>query len=66
MNIQLNGNKREIPPDTTITMLLHKLNLTPASVVIELNKTILQSEKEMAGCLKEGDKLELIHFVGGG
>ena len=66
MIIQLNGKNKEISSDTTIAGLLDELKLVPASVVIELNQTILRPEDLTDCSLKEGDTLELIRFVGGG
>jgi len=66
MIIQLNGKNKEISSDTTIAGLLDELKLAPASVVIELNQTILRPEELADRVLKEGDTLELIRFVGGG
>jgi len=66
MIIQLNGNKKEISTDVTITDLLQELDLANTSVVIVLNQTIIQQKETNDISLKEGDTLELIRFVGGG
>lgn len=66
MIVQINGKDQKLVSGTTITELLDKLKLTPATVVIEVNQTIMSAEKYSDYCLQEDDKVELIRFVGGG
>ncbi len=66
MKLKVNGDPMEVAPGTTVTRLLEELKLKPELVVVELNLKILP-RGELAGAeLKEGDQVEIVHFVGGG
>ena len=64
--INVNGEKREIVEGLTIGQLLEELDIRPGRVVIELNRDIVSREAYDSSILKEGDALEIVHFVGGG
>lgn len=66
VKIVINGEKREIADRLSIARLLEELNIRPERVVIELNRDIVSREKYGSAILKEGDALEIVHFVGGG
>jgi thiamine biosynthesis protein ThiS len=66
MQIHLNGSPKTIPDSTTVTTLLQELGVPAASVVVELNKTIIQPDGYATASLQENDQVELIRFVGGG
>ena len=64
--ITVNGEPREIAEGVTLAQLLEGLNIRPGRVVIELNRSIIAREAYGSAVLKEGDTLEIVHFVGGG
>jgi thiamine biosynthesis protein ThiS len=66
MQIHLNGSARTISDPTTVSRLLQDLGVSAASVVVELNKTIIQPDSYAATSLHDNDQIELIRFVGGG
>ena len=67
MIIQLNGKEQQLPENiVTVEDLLHLFALNNRIVIVEINKNILRKEHYQAHLLKEKDKVELIHFVGGG
>jgi sulfur carrier protein len=66
MNIQINGEQREVPESLSVTELLVELDLNPSLVVVELNREILDRSRYGETRIREGDVLELVHFVGGG
>lgn len=66
VTIRLNGKAREVAADITVAGLLDELGLIPGMVVVERNREILARESYAAVRLSEGDRLELVHFVGGG
>ena len=66
MQIQLNGTPKTIPDSMTVATLLQELGVPAASVVVELNKTIIQPDGYTTVLLQDLDQLELIRFVGGG
>ncbi|MEK7309432.1 MAG: sulfur carrier protein ThiS [Planctomycetota bacterium] len=66
MKITLNGNIREINSGATVKALLDSLNLKPETVAVELNLAIVPKNEYDARRLNDGDKIEIISFVGGG
>lgn len=66
MQIQLNGSIKTVPEAMTVTGLLQELGLASASVVVELNRAILQPESYATILLQDNDQVEIIRFVGGG
>ncbi len=66
MYIIVNGEKKEFTSMNTITELLHNLTLQPDTVVVELNKEIIQPDAYDKSQLAEADSVEIIRFVGGG
>ncbi|HZS09733.1 MAG TPA: sulfur carrier protein ThiS [Blastocatellia bacterium] len=66
IEIILNGEPRLVPPETTVTDLVSSLNLAPERLAIELNLSILPRHTWAETRLRQGDRLELVHFVGGG
>jgi len=66
MKIHINGEGKEIADGLNLTGLLDELQIRPGRVVVELNRTIISRESYESTSLKEGDMLEIVHFVGGG
>ncbi len=66
MNLLINGKQKEFSQDTTVDEVISTLGIIPETIVVELNQSLLQPEAYGERRLKEGDKLELIRFVGGG
>ena len=66
IRLYLNGEGQEVAPNTTVANLLEALKTTPERVAVELNLQILDKQEYARTVLKEGDRLEIISFVGGG
>lgn len=66
IQIQLNGEPREIPAGLTVEGLLGHLALVPRLVVVEHNGAILRRDGYPAASVAPDDVVELVHFVGGG
>ncbi len=66
MQIQLNGDDRELADRCTLEKLVQELSLTPQRVAIELNRSVVRREAWAQTILNEGDRVEIVHFVGGG
>ena len=66
MQIRLNGKTRELAPAATVGSLLIELNLGQAAVAVELNGEICPQEQFGRTLLNEGDRIEVVQFVGGG
>jgi sulfur carrier protein len=65
MQVQVNGEKREVPEGTTVRALVEQFNLKPEKVAIELNRRLVKSDRYDAP-LSDGDQVEIVTFVGGG
>lgn len=67
VRIQINGEPREIPQSSlSLNELLDTLSLPPQRIAVELNKTIVPRRDWEKTTLKDGDQIEIVHFVGGG
>ena len=66
MKLTVNGESMDLPSGTTAAALLESLKLNPGLVVVELNLDILKRDELAGASLKEGDRVEIVHFVGGG
>ena len=64
--IQLNGNPYEINTETNLNKLLNKLKIKKTKVAIEVNGAIVEKNKYPKVILNKGDKVEIVHFIGGG
>ena len=66
MQIQVNGERRELRDGSRLSDLLKELSLAPERVAVELNHQVVRRNEWPNTILKEGDRLEIVHFVGGG
>lgn len=66
MKIVLNGEEREVPEGLSVAALLAHLAIAPGRVAIERNLDILPRDQWESTRLVSGDRLEIVHFVGGG
>ena len=64
--IQLNGSPYEINTETNLNQLLNKLKIQKTKVAIEVNGAIVEKNKYPKVILNKGDKVEIVHFIGGG
>lgn len=66
MRIEVNGESREVEQDTTLSELVSQLSLVPARLAIERNREVVRRADWPETKLNEGDRIEIVHFVGGG
>ena len=66
MKLQINGDQRELPDGLSLAALVEHLGMKPDRVAVELNLEIVPRTSWQNIHLKDGDKLEIVHFVGGG
>lgn len=66
MHLVVNGTGREVEGAATIAALLAALGLPPGSVVVEHNGEVLARAGYAEVALGEGDRVEIVRFVGGG
>ena len=64
--IQLNGKRIIIKSKVSIFALLKKYKLNNKKIAIEYNGAILSSTDYKKKILKDNDKVEIVHFIGGG
>jgi thiamine biosynthesis protein ThiS len=66
MKLQVNGEEHSFSGGLTLTALLEQLGMRADRVAVELNRAIVARDRWPATELREGDRLEIVHFVGGG
>lgn len=66
MNIQLNGEAREIPDNSTAQDLIEQLGLSGKRLAMELNREIVPRSSYASTPLNNGDEIEIVHAIGGG
>jgi len=66
ISITVNGETRDIAAGLSLNDLLRRLDLDPGMVVVEHNRTIVRRPALAGTPLADGDRVELVHFVGGG
>ncbi len=66
MRLVVNGEERNVPEGTTVAALLDRLELDPGAVVVERNREIVSRDDVAEVRVEEGDRLEIVRFVGGG
>ena len=64
--IQLNGKSYEINNGINLSKLLNKLKIQKNKVAIEVNGEIVEKNKYPNLTLRKNDKVEIVHFIGGG
>lgn len=65
MNLTINGESR-VSAAETLSALVEQLGMKPDRVAVELNREIVRRDAWSQTRLKDGDQLEIVHFVGGG
>ena len=66
MQITLNGERFELDAPMSVTALLAKLEIDPRRVAVEHNLDIIKRHRFAEVVVGEGDKVEIVNFVGGG
>ena len=66
MQIQVNGESRQVREEINVTGLLQDLQLDVERVAVEINLEILDRRDFDARILEEGDRIEIMSFIGGG
>lgn len=66
MTILMNGEKKSVPEGATVQSLLEQFGIHPSTVVVERNELVLPRTRFTETRILEGDKLEIVRFVGGG
>ena len=66
IKITVNGKQMQIIPKFTLKSLITKLKMPLSKIAIELNKKIIDKNRISKIQLKKNDKIEIVHFIGGG
>ena len=66
MRVELNGEPKELAEGATLSTLIEQLSLAPERVAVELNRDVVRRADWPATRLADGDRVEIVHFVGGG
>ncbi|MBN8203662.1 MULTISPECIES: sulfur carrier protein ThiS [Bacillaceae] len=67
MNIVINGDAIVLPETVnSVSRLLEHFHLEQKVVIVELNQNILDNSTHAETILTDGDRIEIVHFVGGG
>ena len=66
IKINLNGRVISIPTNTTVSKVIKNIKVQTNKIAIELNRKIIDKERINKLHLKNNDKLEIVHFIGGG
>lgn len=66
MTVVVNGEETQIADGTSVDKVIETLGLKPERVAVELNHRIVRRSQWTSTALSEGDRVEIVHFVGGG
>jgi sulfur carrier protein len=66
VRVIVNGELHELTDGLTVAGLISELSLNGRRIAVEVNREILDRESYEARSLRNGDEVEIVHFVGGG
>ena len=66
MNLQVNGETRNVHDGLTLDALVKELDLQERPIAVELNREVVPKDRYVATRLADGDRLEIVSLVGGG
>jgi thiamine biosynthesis protein ThiS len=66
MKLHVNGDEKTFDSCLTLAALVESFGMKPDRVAVELNRNIVPRNSWSETRLKDGDRLEIVHFVGGG
>ena len=66
VQVTVNGSPREVPDGLSVRQLVEHLGLSGGPVAVEVNREIVPRATYGETVLRDGDAVEIIHFVGGG
>ncbi len=66
IKVVINGQEREVAEDIKIGMLLRELEIEEKTMASAVNMEVVKRENWDTHTIKDGDKVEFLHFVGGG
>ncbi|MDJ0833018.1 MAG: sulfur carrier protein ThiS [Gammaproteobacteria bacterium] len=66
MQVLINGESQTLEHDMTISALLQQSGLAGKRIAVEVNESIVPKSRHADTLLQDGDKIEIIHAIGGG
>ena len=66
MEISVNGERRQVGEGMTVLLLLRTLSLPETRVAVERNRSLVRKAEFADTLLSDGDRIEIVTFVGGG
>lgn len=66
MQVKLNGEAADIPPNCTLAQLLEQAQMAGKRVAVELNGEIIPKSQHTHTTLNDADRIEIVHAIGGG
>jgi thiamine biosynthesis protein ThiS len=66
LRIYVNGEAKELSARLSLAELITQLDLPAARIAVELNLTVVRRSDWSTTVLEDGDRIEIVHFVGGG
>jgi thiamine biosynthesis protein ThiS len=66
LQVEINGERRDVTASITLFELITHLALAPERLAIELNQRVVRRADWPHTAVNEGDRIEIVHFVGGG
>ena len=66
MRVYINGESREVQGNPSLADLINQLDLPAARIAVELNREVVRRSEWANRMLHDEDRIEIVHFVGGG
>jgi thiamine biosynthesis protein ThiS len=66
LRVEVNGEAKELEEGATLQSLVERLSLAPERLAVEHNREVVRRADWPALKLSDGDRVEIVHFVGGG
>jgi thiamine biosynthesis protein ThiS len=66
LTVVVNGEQKQVEDACTVAALVSTLELRPERLAVEVNKKIIRKAEWAGTVLTDGDRIEVVHFVGGG
>ncbi len=66
MQVQVNGDPMELPDEATVAVLIDRLALAGKRLAVEVNEDIVPRSQHIEFRLSDGDRVEVVHAIGGG
>ena len=66
MRVYINGESRDVQGTPSLAELITQLDLREARIAVELNREVVRRSEWSRVMLRDDDRIEIVHFVGGG